>query len=400
MIDENNCRGRNRLGNKQSEIIVVIPYYHTDLSKEETISLKQAQKVLKDYDFCFISPLRLKHVSRKGKYWVEYFEDSFFESVSTYNKLMLTSEFYERFTEYRYMLIYQLDAFVFCDKLDYFCNLNYDYIGAPWIYLGRGMVGGINQKAYVGNGGLSLRKICSCIKLLHDRKKELRDFAYNEDFFFSIAKGDFHVAPLSIALEFSIETHVRKCFEISGRRLPFGCHAWEKYDFLFWKPYIEKQGYDLSYLKIKTGSEDDILDKKIENYKYRLLDSMQLYSIDMQNLLREKDLEQKRFTIWGGGKYGKQIVELFLQSGIEVDYVIDENEMLEDKTIYNVPVVNFQTYKSLSLDNVIVIAVKRYMDDIQKELEENNFVRKKDFISMLEIADMYYIDVLCRMCKV
>lgn len=387
------------MGNKKSEIIVVIPYYHTDLSETEIISLKQVQKVLKNYDICFISPLRLRHTLRNDKYQIEYFENSFFESVSTYNQLMLTFEFYERFIKYRYMLIYQLDAFVFYDRLDYFCDLNYDYIGAPWIYLGKGMVGGINHKVYVGNGGLSLRKISSCIKLLCDGKKELRDFSYNEDFFFSIAKGDFHVAPLSTALEFSIETHVRKCFKINGRRLPFGCHAWEKYDFLFWKPYIEKQGYDLSKLKIKTGSEDYILDKKLESYKYRLLDAMQLFPIDMQKVLRRNGLEQRHFTIWGGGKYGKQIVELFLQSGVEVDYVIDENEMLENKTIYNIPIVNFKTYKLLNWGNVIVIAVKKYMDDIQKELEESNFVKKKDFISVLEIIDMYYIEVLYQMCK-
>ena len=35
------------------------------------------------------------------------------------------------FLEYQYMLIYQLDAFVFEDKLDYFCELGYDYIGIP-----------------------------------------------------------------------------------------------------------------------------------------------------------------------------------------------------------------------------------------------------------------------------
>ena len=31
------------------------------------------------------------------------------------------------------MLIYQLDAFVFQDDLAYWCQQNYDYIGAPWL---------------------------------------------------------------------------------------------------------------------------------------------------------------------------------------------------------------------------------------------------------------------------
>jgi len=381
------------------KVLVVIPYYHNDLSEKEIISLKQAQKILKKYDMCFIAPLRLTPLLKNERHQVEYFENIFFESVATYNQLMLAPEFYERFIKYRYILIYQLDAFVFYDKLNYFCELNYDYIGSPWIYSEKGMIEDVLQKAYVGNGGLSLRNVRSCIKLLKVKKKELGDFNCNEDFFFSAAKDDFKVAPLSIALEFSFETHVRKCFEINDRNLPFGCHAWERYDFLFWKPYIEKQGYDLSRLKIETGREDDLLDKKLEGYKYKLFESMQLMPIVIQKWFERKGLNGRHFTIWGAGKYGKQIVELFLQSGLKVDFVIDENERLESTIIYQVPILNFQTYKSLNLDNIIVVAVKRYIDDIQKKLEENNFIRKKDFITILDLLDVYYIDILCNMCK-
>lgn len=385
--------------NKKNEVIVVIPYYHNDLSEKEMISLMQVQKVLKRYDLCLIAPFRLKFFLENESYQVEYFEDIFFIDTSTYNQLMLATEFYERFINYRYILIYQLDAFVFCDKLNYFCDLKYDYIGSPWIYPERAMIGGVLQRAYVGNGGLSLRNVGSCIKLLNDKKSEAEEFTSNEDFFFSAANGDFKVAPLSIALEFSFETHVRKCFELNDKRLPFGCHAWERYDFLFWKPYMEKQGYDLSELEIKTGKEDNLLNKNLEDFKYRLLDFMQIFPVDIWKLLKRNGVEQKHFTIWGAGKYGKQIVELFLQSGMEVDYVIDENEFLDGKTVYRVPIMNFQTYKLLNSDNVIIVAVKRYMDDIRKKLEENNFVRKKDFISILELSDMYYIETLYNMCK-
>lgn len=44
---------------------------------------------------------------------------------------MLEADFYRRFGKYKYMLIYQLDAFVFSDKLLDFCEMGYDYIGAP-----------------------------------------------------------------------------------------------------------------------------------------------------------------------------------------------------------------------------------------------------------------------------
>ena len=58
---------------EKHEVIVVIPYYHSDLSEKEIISLKQVQKVLKKYDLCFIAPLRLKPFFKGGNYKVEYF---------------------------------------------------------------------------------------------------------------------------------------------------------------------------------------------------------------------------------------------------------------------------------------------------------------------------------------
>jgi hypothetical protein len=30
----------------------------------------------------------------------------------------------------------------------------------------------------------------------------------------------------------------RLCFELNGRKLPFGCHAWQRYDRGFWEPYL------------------------------------------------------------------------------------------------------------------------------------------------------------------
>jgi hypothetical protein len=45
------------------------------------------------------------------------------------------------------------------------------------------------------------------------------------------------VATVEDALQFSFETCPRKCFEMNGRRLPFGCHAWE-YDRAFWEPHL------------------------------------------------------------------------------------------------------------------------------------------------------------------
>jgi hypothetical protein len=51
---------------------------------------------------------------------------------------MLSIDFYKRFRDYKFILIYQLDAYVFRDELEYWCEQDYDFIGAPLIENGKG----------------------------------------------------------------------------------------------------------------------------------------------------------------------------------------------------------------------------------------------------------------------
>ena len=219
---------------------VVIPIYTNELTKSEQISLKQARNILQKYDLFFAAPEGLAINFDKGLR-VERFSKEYFESVDTYNLLMLSKSFYERFLEYEYILIYQLDAFVFDDRLTYFCQLNYDYIGAPWL---DGMYQYIDDKHCiwkVGNGGLSLRRVRKAIQILEAEKERLVHYKLNEDLFFATAESEFfRVAPIEAAINFAFERNVEQCFEMNNHRLPFGCHAWERYNLRFWKPYIGK----------------------------------------------------------------------------------------------------------------------------------------------------------------
>jgi hypothetical protein len=51
----------------------------------------------------------------------------------------------------------------------------------------------------------------------------------------------FKIAPLETALRFAFECVPRYCFEKNNHKLPFGCHAWQKYDREFWEPYLLKK---------------------------------------------------------------------------------------------------------------------------------------------------------------
>jgi hypothetical protein len=53
----------------------------------------------------------------------------------------------------------------------------------------------------------------------------------------------FSVAPPEIAIDFAWELHPRAQYQQRGQ-LPFGCHAWQRYDRAFWLDILAKQGAD------------------------------------------------------------------------------------------------------------------------------------------------------------
>ena len=265
--------------------VVVIPIYRTSLKSFEVISLRQCFKVLYNYDICFICPESLKEESLFKAYpeaRIVALDDKHFQSIGSYNSLMLSTFFYELFREYKYMLIYQTDCFVFQDNLDDWINRGYSYVGAPW-FANQGNYDIKNNLEAVGNGGLSLRNIQDTIQVLQSSKRffslrryfsregrgfnpiywamglfrffyrnkfslAYRNAIYNEDTLFSVA-GEifdyFKIPPPEEALQFGFEEQPRKMFKMNKSRLPFGCHAWWKYDLVFYKPFIENYGHQL-----------------------------------------------------------------------------------------------------------------------------------------------------------
>lgn len=116
----------------QSKVAAVIPVYKEEIDDLEKISLAQARKVLGKYPFVFVAPEGKKISYAESGDAVVRFPPQFFQNTMTYSMLLMSPFFYEAFKAYDYILIYQLDAFVFYDALEKFCSLGYDYIGAPW----------------------------------------------------------------------------------------------------------------------------------------------------------------------------------------------------------------------------------------------------------------------------
>ena len=265
---------------------VVIPIYKSIPTDLELSSFRQLLKVLSKYDIYIYTyqgldlSIYYNEASSLNKGLnIEYFDKKFFSSVKGYNRFCLTVDFYKRVSKYEYMLIYQLDAWVFRDELEYWCNKGYDYVGAPF-FDNFGSHENGDKLWTVGNGGLCLRRnkffidflsykwpinkkieinngftafIISCLKLIgiHNTMywyiQHLNEWI-NEDYFFTnyipkISNNSRLIpampSPLD-ALNFSFERSPSYSFSLCGNKLPFGCHAFEKYEYeTFWKKYIE-----------------------------------------------------------------------------------------------------------------------------------------------------------------
>lgn len=249
---------------------VVIPIYKNHFGFLEEKSLLQCLRVLKDYPIVLVQPEGLDnsyitksfpHVS------VENFSKNYFENISGYNELLLSSSFYERFLDSEFILIYQLDAFVFKDTLKEWCEKGYDYIGAPWIATQHNKIvtkilalfdskkkkerKQIFYKA--GNGGLSLRRVSSHYEIAKQQEIFISDFlnAKNkpiystEDVFWSLKapefSKDFRIPEYKEALHFAIDRKPEIAFKIINNEIPFGCHGINKPKVVdFWEPILDK----------------------------------------------------------------------------------------------------------------------------------------------------------------
>ena len=267
--------------------IIVIPIYKKQPDANEILSLRQCCKILHRYDICLVCPENLNTTPYEKiadkKFIIERFIPSFFKGIDGYNRLMTNMYFYKRFENYDYMLIYQLDAWVFSDKLEEWCQKGYDYVGAPWFE---------NYLAYedgcalwnCGNGGLSLRKIAKFIEITNPKarvmttsqilKKYFRNIktwdrglgmllyknrikSYSkkaiqiwEDAYFCNALDDtlhkLNNPTAKEAAEFAFDRSPKYLYKLLNNSLPFGCHAWEKYQYKeFWSDFIPEFKKDI-----------------------------------------------------------------------------------------------------------------------------------------------------------
>jgi hypothetical protein len=229
----------------RSTVAIIIPIYR-EPNDSDKISLRHLYKYLSKYDKYMAIPKYLDEDKLNiPDIQTKIYPNKYFINPQTYSKLMLTKNFYLDYQKYKYILIYQTDSLVFSDKLISWCNADYDYVGAPSFY---SLIGKLTHKKsrtdFVLNGGFSLRKVNSFIQVLKKAGNKAVRYSFNEDGFWSFEApkyiDSFNTPDFKTAISFAFEKNPRKCLTLNGSKLPFGCHAWERYDKDFWLPYLLK----------------------------------------------------------------------------------------------------------------------------------------------------------------
>jgi hypothetical protein len=273
------------MDSKKPSVAIVIPWPGGDgLSESQKISLRHLRHFLGAYDTYLIAP-RGASCEIDGIKSMR-FRARYFGSAAAHGLLLMSRGFYQRFRNYEHLMFYHLDSLVFSDGLKEWCDKPYDYIGAPWFQCEDSPW--VHQ-ARVGNGGFAMLRVSKAIDALKARHRYIRGSRWldlhvmwtphfianwidhlaqtfpksklltrladersrfmdpasnnrNNDIFWSdMAKyylPEFSVAPFDEGLRFAFEVSPRECFRMNGGKMPFGCHAWERYDREFWEPHL------------------------------------------------------------------------------------------------------------------------------------------------------------------
>lgn len=271
------------------EVAIIVPLSdRPDFTSDEEISLRHLSKYLGDYDKYLIVPNGMDINVNGCK--LKHFPKHYFGSAAAHGRLLFAPFFYKEFCNYKYVLFYHLDALVFSDQLKKWCASGLDYIGAPWLKCSDTPW---VKEEQVGNGGFALLKIESALMVLNERYRQkprtfwldfssrqlakspllvsiiyklnkyfprsniIQSIAYDweatehpsefyrqNDWFWSREAvkfmPSFRVASVDEGLKFAFEAAPKLCFQRANQEIPFGCHAWSRYDREFWEQYLIK----------------------------------------------------------------------------------------------------------------------------------------------------------------
>lgn len=246
--------------------VVIIPVYRSGWDPHEITSFKWNIQRLEGYWIVIVAPEGLLlDEELAARVQIERFPKHFFAGIAGYNRMLLSRSFYARFASFEWLLICQLDALVIGDLGGVDVG-EFDYVGAPVVESSRYS----DEKWYsrIRNGGLSLRKVSSFLRVLEhpfievDRRRSeipislglmnhlvyyllsrsslsglpqryISWFPYNEDVFWSVVACEidptFSACDLTCGTRFAFDNDPEYRLLNGVRQGLFGLHGWQRY---------------------------------------------------------------------------------------------------------------------------------------------------------------------------
>lgn len=364
--------------NSNTKAVVVVPVIKSFFDEFEKISFEQCKKKLSNYKIVLLMPHRVEIKDDLSNIDCDIVrvQNKWMESIDAYSRMLCSLEFYRIFEEYTYMLICQLDAYVFNDRLQEFCDSGYDYIGAPWYEGFTVYEDGVKKRLHVGNGGFSLRNITACINILENNTYKY--YGEPEDLFWARCNSEyFKVAPYDYAVKFSFEGQVRKHYEMNGNQVPFGCHAWMKMDYDFFKMLASGDGYTFPD-RLKGNWDEKKISVDCEAYLY-------LDSSTIKNKLEKINLS-KPVYLWGTGWLGRKCYNILDKAEVKNIYFMDSDEEKVGEIVNGIEIISSDEIKRISVGTVILSFLSmdnEWKEDLQKQYKNIDIISWKEFLDLL-----------------
>lgn len=349
---------------------IVIPIYKSVLTEYETFSLRRIMDVFHDYSVVFLLSEDMDEdifIEIFGNVFVVKIESKHFGGFASYNKLMLSTFFYDLWLQHGYeaILICQLDVFVIKDDLVKFLSMPYDYFGAPLVHLNH-----IGQPVlYGGNGGFSLRHLQVCRRLLSNHIFEAEAWRENEDEFFSFCgesyPDEFKIAPPYIAATFAYDRFSKFLHVWQHGAFPFALHGWYNYDIDFSRKLLRQIGVEGTPFLRTIG------------YSERLR--------ELNSFLENAE----SIFIYGAGIWGKAFARYFLSQGVFVSGIlVSDHVSITEKEIFDIPVCHVGEWVHAAREIAVVMAMSK------RAMADGEYMAIKGNLLKLGIKSIFLADVI------
>lgn len=173
---------------------VVTPLHKNSLNDYEKVCLQTIVSKFSEIDK-FLITFKENEIDKKDSNNLKNFQrinlsKNWFKSINTYNKLTCSTEFYDIFKNYKYILICHLDVYVISNNVQKFIDKDYSYIGGPTAK--KNPFDRSRKKLwrlkYFCNGGFSLRKVNDFSNVLNSK---ITRFPFNKYTIMEMLKSGF-----------------------------------------------------------------------------------------------------------------------------------------------------------------------------------------------------------------